>query len=137
MQGFYYGRPNEYGKTAPLAGKPRLRSSTTLPARIQSSRGPTLYQPITMFDSMTLRAWSEVGARFVHVEPDGVHLVAGGLGQAIAGDGADIDPLVRQAQGPFADHPGVAGPLRHADDFVASGKPRGRRRRRPSRRRPR
>ena len=38
----------------------------------------------------------------MHVQPNGVHLVAGGFGQAVAGGGADVG-LADDAQGALGD----------------------------------
>ncbi len=55
----------------------------------------------------------QVGAGVLHVEADGVQLVAGGLGQAVAGGRAGIGRAA-DAQGRLRDHPGVARPPRDA-----------------------
>src|SRR5262245_47158338 len=49
----------------------------------------------------------QVGARLLHIEPDGVELVPGGAGQAVAGGGAGVD-LAGDAQHRLGDDPGVA-----------------------------
>src|SRR5205823_5416895 len=50
----------------------------------------------------------EAGAGGVNVQPHGVNLAAGGLGQAVAGHSARVGFLARNAKHPFGYHPGVA-----------------------------
>ena len=61
----------------------------------------------------------EIVARLVHVEPDRVHLVAGGLGQALAGGAAEIGPGVLEAKGRFRDHPRIAWTAGQTHDLLA------------------
>ena len=72
------------------------------------------YQPITMFDSITFARAFQVGAGLLHVETNRVQLVAGGLGEAIAGRKTRAR-RPGDSQSRLGDYPSVARASGHAD----------------------
>src|SRR5262245_59351563 len=59
----------------------------------------------------------QVRAGLVHVKADGVYLVAGGLGQTVAGSRARVGRF-GDAQSRFRDYPGVARAFRKSNHAV-------------------
>jgi len=56
----------------------------------------------------------QIGTCLLHIEPDGMDLVAGGFGQAFASRVADVR-VAGDSQSGLGDHPGVAGPACNTD----------------------